>query len=214
MLSITLLIVLFTTLVSISAFGKPTVIDQFIFDPVTINRRQQWYRFFTCGLIHADWEHLLFNMLSLFLFGKMVESAFQSDILFGEQGKLFYALLYLSALFLSLVPTFWQERENRYYRSLGASGAVSAIVFVGILFNPTAKIGLFLIPPIIPGYIFGPLYLLLSAWLGKRGGDQINHSAHISGAIAGVVLTCLICWWLQTDYQPWQQFIVKVKGEF
>jgi membrane associated rhomboid family serine protease len=214
MLSITLLIVLFTTLVSISAFGKPTVIDQFIFDPVTINRRQQWYRFFTCGLIHADWEHLLFNMLSLFLFGQMVESAFQSDILFGEQGKLFYALLYLSALFLSLVPTFWQERENRYYRSLGASGAVSAIVFVGILFNPTAKIGLFLIPPIIPGYIFGPLYLLLSAWLGKRGGDQINHSAHISGAIAGVVLTCLICWWLQTDYQPWQQFIVKVKGEF
>ena len=214
MLSITLLIVLFTTLVSISAFGKPTVIDQFIFDPVTINRRQQWYRFFTCGLIHADWEHLLFNMLSLFLFGKMVESAFQSDILFGEQGKLFYALLYLSALFLSLVPTFWQERENRYYRSLGASGAVSAIVFVGILFNPTAKIGLSLIPPIIPGYIFGPLYLLLSAWLGKRGGDQINHSAHISGAIAGVVLTCLICWWLQTDYQPWQQFIVKVKGEF
>ena len=214
MLSITLLIVLFTTLVSISAFGKPTVIDQFIFDPVTINRRQQWYRFFTCGLIHADWEHLLFNMLSLFLFGQMVESAFQSDILFGEQGKLFYALLYLSALFLSLVPTFWKERENRYYRSLGASGAVSAIVFVGILFNPTAKIGLFLIPPIIPGYIFGPLYLLLSAWLGKRGGDQINHSAHISGAIAGVVLTCLICWWLQTDYQPWQQFIVKVKGEF
>jgi membrane associated rhomboid family serine protease len=214
MLSITLLIVLFTTLVSISAFGKPTVIDQFIFDPVTINRRQQWYRFFTCGLIHADWEHLLFNMLSLFLFGQIVESAFQSDILFGEQGKLFYALLYLSALFLSLVPTFWQERENRYYRSLGASGAVSAIVFVGILFNPTAKIGLFLIPPIIPGYIFGPLYLLLSAWLGKRGGDQINHSAHISGAIAGVVLTCLICWWLQTDYQPWQQFIVKVKGEF
>jgi membrane associated rhomboid family serine protease len=214
MLSITLLIVLFTTLVSISAFGKPTVIDQFIFDPVTINRRQQWYRFFTCGLIHADWEHLLFNMLSLFLFGQMVESAFQSDILFGEQGKLFYALLYLSALFLSLVPTFWQERENRYYRSLGASGAVSAIVFVGILFNPTAKIGLFLIPPIIPGYIFGPLYLLLSAWLGKRGGDQINHSAHISGAIAGVVLTCLICWWPQTDYQPWQQFIVKVKGEF
>ena len=214
MLSITLLIVLFTTLVSISAFGKPTVIDQFIFDPVTINRRQQWYRFFTCGLIHADWEHLLFNMLSLFLFGQMVESAFQSDILFGEQGKLFYALLYLSALFLSLVPTFWKERENRYYRSLGASGAVSAIVFVGILLNPTAKIGLSLIPPIIPGYIFGPLYLLLSAWLGKRGGDQINHSAHISGAIAGVVLICLICWWLQTDYQPWQQFIVKVKGEF
>jgi len=214
MLSITLQIVLFTTLVSISAFGNRTVIDQFIFDPVTISRRQQWYRFFTCGLIHADWEHLLFNMLSLYLFGQMVESAFQSDMLFGEQGKLFYALLYLSALFLSLVPTFWQERENRYYRSLGASGAVSAIVFVGILFNPTAKIGLFLIPPIIPGYIFGPLYLLLSAWLGKRGGDQINHSAHISGAIAGVVLTCLICWWLQTDYQPWQQFILKVKGEF
>jgi membrane associated rhomboid family serine protease len=214
MLSLTLVIILFTAVVSITAFGQPTVVDQFIFDPVAITRRQQWYRFFTCGLIHADWEHLLFNMLSLYLFGEMVETAFQREILFGEQGKLLYVLLYISTLFFSLLPTYWKERENSYYRSLGASGAVSAIVFAGILFYPTAKIGFFLIPPIIPGYIFGPLYLLLSAWLGKRGGDKINHSAHISGAIAGVVLTCLASWLLQTDYQPWQQFILEVRGEF
>ncbi|NDF98170.1 MAG: rhomboid family intramembrane serine protease [Chitinophagia bacterium] len=213
-MSITLIIIVFTALVSITAFGQRRTIDQLIFDPVAVTNQNQWYRFFTCGFIHADWEHLLFNMLSLYLFGQIVESAFQSDYLFAEKGKLLYASLYIVALPLSLLPTYFQHKDNRLYRSLGASGAVSAIVFAGILFNPTAKMGFFLIPPIIPGYIFGPLYLIISAWLGKRGADQINHSAHISGAIAGVALTCLLAWSMQTPYQPWQQFMIKVSSEF
>ncbi len=214
MMSSTLVIILFTALVSISAFGRKSMIDQLIFDPVAITRKGQWYRFFTCGIIHADWEHLLFNMLSLYLFGQIVEPAFQSQVLFESNGKLFYLLLYTLALPLSLLPTYVQHLNNHRYRSLGASGAVSAIVFVGILFNPTAKMGFFLIPPIIPGYIFGPLYLMVSAWLGKRGSDQINHSAHISGAIAGVALTCLLAGQLHTPYQPLEQFLIKVSGEF
>ena len=214
MMSITLVIIIFTALVSISAFGKRRAIDQLIFDPTVVTNQNQWYRFFTCGLIHADWEHLLFNMLSLYLFGQIVEPAFESDYLFAENGKLLYLLLYILALPLSLLPTYFKHKDNLRYRSLGASGAVSAIVFAGILFNPTAKMGFFLIPPIIPGYIFGPLYLLISAWLGKRGADQINHSAHISGAIAGVALTCLLAWSMQTSYQPWQQFVLKVGREF
>jgi len=214
MMSITLVIIIFTALVSISVFGQRRAIDQLIFDPAAVTNQNQWYRFFTCGLIHADWEHLLFNMLSLYLFGQIVEPAFESDYLFAENGKMLYLLLYILALPLSLLPTYFQHNHNRRYRSLGASGAVSAIVFAGILFNPTAKMGFFLIPPIIPGYIFGPLYLLISAWLGKRGADQINHSAHISGAIAGVALTCLLAWSMQTSYQPWQQFVLKVSREF
>jgi membrane associated rhomboid family serine protease len=213
-MSITLVIILFTALVSITTFGQRTITDQLIFDPTAVTHRQQWYRFFTCGLIHADWEHLLFNMLSLFLFGQLVESAFQREVLFGEQGKMIYLTLYLLALPISLLPTYFRHRENKHYRSLGASGAVSAIVFVGILLNPTAKMGFFLIPPIIPGYIFGPLYLLLSAWLGKRGGDHINHSAHISGALAGIALTCLTASYLQTTYQPWQEFLTTVSRQF
>jgi membrane associated rhomboid family serine protease len=214
MMSITLVIIVFTALVSITAFGQRKMIDQLIFDPGAITHRRQWYRFFTSGVIHADWEHLLFNMLSLFLFGQLVEPAFQSEILFGEQGKSLYLTLYALALPISLLPTYLQQKENSRYRSLGASGAVSAIVFVGILLNPTAKMGFFLIPPIIPGYIFGPLFLLLSAWLGKRGGDQINHSAHISGALAGVLLTCLMASLLQTTYRPWQEFLNKVSLQF
>lgn len=210
----TLVLILFTALVSISAFGQRRLLDQLIFDPIAITQRGQWYRFFSSGLIHADWEHLLFNMLSLYLFGPIVEEAFQSPRLFAEYGRPLYYSLYGIALPLSLLPTYVQHKHNKRYRSLGASGAVSAIVFAGILFNPTAKMGFFLIPPIIPGYIFGPLYLLISAWLGKRGGDAINHSAHISGAIAGVTLTCLLAWGLQTDYQPWQAFIDKVSGQF
>lgn len=210
----TLVIILFTALVSITAFNQRSIINQLIFDPVAITHRGQWYRFFTCGWIHADWEHLLFNLLSLYLFGQIVEPAFQDQLLFGNRGKLLYLSLYALALPLSLMPTYIQHKENKNYRSLGASGAVSAIVFVGILFNPTAKMGFFLIPLIIPGYIFGPLYLLVSAWLGKRGRDQINHSAHISGAITGVVLTCLLAWSLQTPYQPWQEFLNKVSREF
>ncbi|MFM8591307.1 MAG: rhomboid family intramembrane serine protease [Sphingomonadales bacterium] len=209
-MSSTLVIILFTALVSITTFGQRSLIDQLIFDPVAIIERRQWYRFFTSGLIHADWEHLLFNMLSLYLFGQIVEAAFQSELLFGSNGKALYFLLYGLALPLSLLPTYFQQQQNRRYRSLGASGAVSAIVFAGILFNPTAKMGFFLIPPIIPGYVFGPLYLLISAWLGKRGKDAINHSAHISGAIAGIALTCLLAWVLHTAYQPWQEFIGKV----
>jgi membrane associated rhomboid family serine protease len=214
MMSITLVIILFTALISISAFGQRKRIEPLIFDPTAITHRGQWYRFFTSGLIHADWEHLLFNMLSLYLFGQIVEPAFQSNVLFGEQGKILYLSLYVASLPLSLLPTYLQHKENGRYRSLGASGAVSAIVFAGILFNPTAKMGFFLIPPIIPGYIFGPLYLLASAWLGKRGGDQINHSAHISGALAGVILTCLMASVMQTTYQPWQQFLFKVSHQF
>lgn len=214
MMSITLVIIVFTSLVSIVSFGKRKTIDQLIFDPTAITHRGQWYRFFTSGLIHADWEHLLFNMLSLYFFGQIVEPAFESNVLFGAQGKLLYLSLYVVSLPLSLLSSYLQHKDNRGYRSLGASGAVSAIVFAGILFNPTAKLGFFLIPPIIPGYIFGPLYLLASAWLGKRGGDQINHSAHISGALAGVAITCLLASALQTTYHPWQEFLNKVSLQF
>lgn len=214
MLSSTLIIILFTALVSIPAFGQRNMVNQLIFDPVAVSQRGQWYRFFSCGLIHADWEHLLFNMASLYLFGEIVEPAFQDQYLFAEKGRIFYLLLYTLALPLSLLPTYIQHKNNKNYRSLGASGAVSAIVFVGILFNPTAKMGFFLIPSIIPGYIFGPLYLLISAWLGKRGRDQINHSAHISGAITGIIATCLMAWGMQTKYQPWQEFLLKVSREF
>jgi len=209
-LSLTLAIIIFTSLVSITTFGNRKIVQELIFYPPAITQQGQWYRFFTCGLLHADWEHLIFNMLSLYLFGATVENYFKSDMLFGEMGQVLFLVLYIFALLFSLIPTFFKHHKDYHYRSLGASGAVSAIVFAGILFNPTAKLGFFLIPPIIPGYIFGPLYLLLSTWLEKKGKDNINHSAHIWGALFGIGFTVVLANIWQTEYQPWQQMIEKI----
>ncbi len=189
-LSITVIIVIITAIVSFSAFSSQKIIDDLIFYPPAVSKRNQWYRFFSCGLIHADWGHLLFNMLSLYFFGPGVERAY--TYFFPESGRWLYLLLYVTALMASLLPTYFKHKENYYYRSLGASGAVSAIIFSGLLLSPDSEVFLFLIPIPIPGFIFAPLYILLSAWMDRRGGDNINHSAHIWGALYGLAFTLLV----------------------
>lgn len=211
-LSITLIIIIITCIVSISAFSNGRIIEDLIFYPPAITNRNQWYRFFSCGLIHGDYGHLIFNMLSLYLFGEFVEGKFIE--VFGEKGKIFYLLMYVLALFFCLLPTFAKHKDDYHYRSLGASGAVSAVVFAGILFFPTAKLGFFFIPPIIPGYIFGPLYLLLSSYLEKQSRDNINHSAHIWGALFGIGFVIVMAAALNTEYHPMQEFIDQIKESF
>jgi membrane associated rhomboid family serine protease len=211
-LTITLIIIILTGIISFTAFSNEKIINDLIFYPPAITKHNQWYRFFTCGLIHADITHLLFNMLSLYMFGEFVERSFSSPILFAEKGKILYLVMYLLALLVCLIPTFIKHKNDYYYRSLGASGAVSAVVFAGILFDPTAKLGFFFIPPIIPGYIFGPLYLILSTYLEKRSQDNINHSAHIWGALFGIIFIVAAAAILKTDYQPLEQFILKIRS--
>jgi membrane associated rhomboid family serine protease len=184
-LDITTIIIIITVLVSIGGFGNQKIIDDLIFYPPAVSKHNQWYRFFSCGLIHADAGHLIFNMLSLYLFGRYVEDGFTQ--IFEQNGKWLYLLMYVSSLFICLIPTYFKHKDNYSYRSLGASGAVSAVVFAGLMLAPTVKVGFFIIPPIIPGFIFGPLYLLITAWLDKRGGGNINHSAHLWGALYGVL---------------------------
>lgn len=211
-LSITLIIIIITVLISIGGFSNQRIIDDLIFYPPAISQRKQWYRFFTCGLIHADYMHLIFNMFSFYMFGEFVEDAFSSPILFGEKGKLLYLGMYVLALFFCLLPTFTKHKNDYHYRSLGASGAVSAVVFAGILFDPTAKLGFFFIPPVIPGYIFGPLYLIASTYLEKQAKDNVNHSAHIWGALFGIGFIIAAAAALKTDYQPAEQFILKIRN--
>jgi membrane associated rhomboid family serine protease len=184
-LDITTIIIIITALISIGGFSNQKIIEDLIFYPPAVSQRNQWYRFFTCGLIHADVGHLIFNMLSLYLFGRFVEDTFTQ--IFAENGKWLYLLMYVTSLFVCLLPTYFKNRNNYHYRSLGASGAVSAVVFAGLLLAPDVQVGFFIIPPIIPGFIFGPLYLLISVWLDRRGGDNINHSAHFWGALFGVL---------------------------
>jgi membrane associated rhomboid family serine protease len=183
---VTLILLAATVIASLSAFNNSNMMSDWVFNPVRVNRNRQYYRFFTSGFIHADQLHLIFNMLSLFLFGPFVEAGFVG--IFGKaQGHLLYLIMYLAALPLCLLPTYNKNKNNPYYLGLGASGAVSAVVFAGLLLTPTIRVGLFVIPPIIPGFIFGPLYLVVSAIMEKQAKDNINHSAHIWGAIFGLV---------------------------
>jgi len=194
-LSVTLIIIIITVLVSLTGFGNQKIIDDLIFYPPSA-KRGQWYRFFSCGLIHADLGHLLFNMYALYIFGvgqnkSGVEYSF-IDI-FGSKGKWIYLLMYVAALAVSILPTYLKQKENFYYRSLGASGAVSAVVFAQILLDPITGLGLFFIPIYVAGFLFGVIYLLVSHWLDRKGAGNINHSAHIFGAIFGVAFTIVAC---------------------
>jgi membrane associated rhomboid family serine protease len=189
-LSITLVLVVITALVSISGFNSQKIIDDLIFYPPAITQRKQWYRFFSCGFIHADWGHLIFNMISLYLFGRFVETQFAE--IFGAKGKILYLLMYILALAVSILPTYFKNKNNYHYRSLGASGAVSAVIFAGLLIAPYLEVSLFFIPIGIPGFIFAPLYLIISVIMEKKGGDNVNHSAHIWGALFGLVFVIVV----------------------
>lgn len=211
MFSITILILIITCVISFTAFSNQKVMDDLIFYPPAITNRNQWHRFVTNGFIHADITHLAFNMLSLYMFGEYVEKYFND--LFEDKGRILFMVMYLTGLIVCLIPTYLQNKNNYHYRSLGASGAVSAVVFAGIFLEPNIKIGLFILPPIIPGFIFGPLYLGLSAYMAKRGGDNVNHSAHFWGAVWGVVFVIITCS-LLSSFNPILNFIESIKAYF
>jgi len=207
-LSITVIIIIITSLVSFSAFSNEKLMNGLIFYPPAIHKNNQWYRFFSNGLLHADLTHLLFNMFSLYLFGRLVETSFSE--IFGETGKLLYLAMYVLALGACLIPTYNKNKENYHYRSLGASGAVSAVIFASILLNPLMGMGLFFIPVFIAAFLFGFIYLAVSSWLDRKGGGNINHSAHIFGALFGVGFMIIACR-LFSDYPVLENFINKVK---
>ncbi|HEY6502919.1 MAG TPA: rhomboid family intramembrane serine protease [Chitinophagaceae bacterium] len=218
-ISITLIIIIITGIISFSAFNNQRLMDQLIFYPPAI-KRGQWYRFFSCGLLHADIGHLLFNMFALYIFGEgrintqygpiFTGVEFQFVEIFGTKGKLIYLLMYILALAASLLPTYSKNTDNYHYRSLGASGAVSAVIFSSILFHPLMGMGLFFIPVFIAGFLFGIIYLLVSNWLEKRGQDNINHSAHIFGALFGIGFTIIACRAF-SDYPVVKLFVEQIR---
>ncbi len=207
MLTITIIILLLTCVISFTAFSNEKITNDLIFYPTAVTNHNQWYRFITCGFIHADIMHLAFNMYTFYMFGGVVERAF-SDI-FGDSGKIIYPILYITSLAACLLPTYFQHKNNYYYRSLGASGAVSAVIFAGIVLFPTMKLQIFPIPIGIPAFIFGPLYLIISAYLAKKGQGNINHSAHIWGAVYGVVFLTITSQFM-SSFRPLQNFVSEV----
>lgn len=210
-MTITLIIIIVTILASVAAFTNDKVFNDFIFDPPAVTYDKQWYRFLTCGLIHANYAHLFFNMYAFYMFGDSVEKSF--ILIFQEKGKLLYLLLYITSLFACLLPTYFKHKTDGHYRSLGASGAVSAVIFAYILLNPLQKIGLIFLPPQwgLPAFVFGFLYLVISSYLDKRGGGHINHSAHIFGALYGIAFLIATSF-LLSDYHVLEEFIQKVQA--
>ncbi|PBS13760.1 rhomboid family intramembrane serine protease [Lysobacteraceae bacterium NML93-0792] len=182
---VTLVLIAITVLVSWQAFEKPQLLGRLILWPPAVDRRRQYDRLLTHGFIHADWQHLLFNMITLFFFGGTIERAFAPYI-----GPVGFLLFYLSAILVAILPTYLRHRHDPNYRSLGASGAVSAVLFASILINPWSLLLVFFIP--MPAIVFGVCYIGYSIWMDKRGGDNINHSAHLWGAGYGVLFTAMM----------------------
>jgi membrane associated rhomboid family serine protease len=208
-MSITLIIIIITVITSISAFANNKVYEDLIFYPPAVTHSRQWYRFFSCGLIHADYMHLALNMYALYLFGSGVENTFTS--IFEAKGTILYLLMYISALFVCLLPTYAKHKEDSSYRSLGASGAVSAVIFASILIEPLKGMGILFIPFFIPGFIFGFLYLGISSYMDKRGKGNINHSAHIWGALYGIAFM-IVAAAAFSNYPVLARFVEQVKG--
>jgi membrane associated rhomboid family serine protease len=187
MFNITLYIIVITGLISIIGFRNGKLIDELIFWPPAITKKQQYYRFITCGLIHADYMHLIFNMLTLYFFGTVMEAYYQGIL--GLQ-KWYYLALYIGALIVSNIPTYLKHRNDYNYRSLGASGAVSAVLFAFILLRPWQQILVLVFP--IPAIVYGALFLIYSVYMSKKGGGNVNHDAHFYGALFGILFTIAV----------------------
>ena len=210
-MSITLIIVIITCIISITGFTRPRVIDDLIFYPPAVKHGRQYYRFISHGFIHADAGHLIFNMIALYSFGENLEQIFGFECIFGHWGKLVFLLLYFTALIMASLPDFFKHGDNHGFRSLGASGAVSAIIFSSIIFLPQAKIGIFFLPG-VPGYVFGVLYLIVSAYLDRRGGGRTNHAAHFWGAAYGIVFTLVMCQLLSNGFNVYENFVNQIRS--
>lgn len=183
-MSHTLLIILITCLISIIAFSNPNVMNRLLMWPPAMQRGQV-DRFITYGFVHADGTHLLFNMITLYFFGRAIESFYQPYL-----AGMGFVLFYVAALVVSILPSYIKHRHDPRYMSLGASGAVSAVLFSYILFAPWNLIFVFFIP--VPAIIYAVLYTAYSVYSARKGHDNINHSAHLWGAAFGVIATLLI----------------------
>lgn len=185
-------IIIITSVISIICFSRPELMARLQFNPYLVYHRKEYYRLFSHAFLHADWLHLIVNMFVLFSFGTTVENYFNQLSIAGllKNPNLIYIILYIGSLLFATTTTLIKHKDDSLYNSVGASGAVSAIVFTSIFFAPLNKLFLYFIP--LPGIIAGILYLVYSQYMSKRGKDNINHDAHLLGAIFGFLFPLFI----------------------
>ena len=182
---VTFIIIAITGIVSFMAFKNSRLMNDLILWPPAITKQREYHRLVTYGLVHADFGHLFFNMLTLYFFGQVMEGFFA-----GHLGGFGFALFYIGGLVFSILLTYVKHRNNAGYRSLGASGAVSAVMFSFILLAPWQKIIVFVIP--LPAIVYAVLYTIYSIFMDRQGQSNINHNAHLWGAAYGVIFTLLM----------------------
>jgi len=188
LLTTTNILIGITVAITLLAFNNRQLTQDLIMNPYVIYTRNQYYRFLTSGFIHGDHMHLIFNMVSLYFFGSLIDQLF--GMLFGGMGTIYYLALYLLGIVVSDVPTYFKHRHNPRYNALGASGGVTSVIFSFILFVPLGKIDLYFFIP-LPAFVFGALYVIYTVYQGRRGGDNINHDAHLWGGVFGLVF-CMV----------------------
>jgi membrane associated rhomboid family serine protease len=182
---VTIVLIVINVIVSLIAMNNQDVLSKTIMWPYGVKRHNQFYRFITGGFIHADYMHLFFNMFTLFFFGQVVEISFS---IYGIGGNIAYLALYFLGLIASDLPTYFKQRDNYNYHCLGASGAVSAVVFAAVVFDPWSSIYLYGALK-ISALLYAVLYIVYCVTMSKRGGDNINHDAHLWGSLFGLGFT-------------------------
>ncbi|MCC5938505.1 MAG: rhomboid family intramembrane serine protease [Lunatimonas sp.] len=189
-LSLTFLLIALTCLSSYYAWKTPSFLNASMFTPYRVKHRGEYGRFLLSGFIHKDGVHLLFNMFTFYFFGQVVEQFL--GYMFGPGlGAVMFVGFYLVAIVVSDIPTYWKEKDNPHYHALGASGGTAAMVFASIVLMPLADICIFGIF-CLPGFILGFLFLGYAIYKGKQGDDNINHDAHLFGALFGIIFVLVI----------------------
>lgn len=188
-MSLTVILIAITALISYRAFTDHSLRERLIFYPVGIKDRGELYRFVTHGFIHADFNHLLFNMWALYIFGETAEFIFKTYLFKSAMvGGIMYVVFYLASIAAAGYVSFLRNQDNYSYRALGASGGVAAMMWPYILLAPW---NWFIFPP-LPAILLGPLYIAYSHYADKRGVGNVGHNAHLWGAIFGLIVYVIL----------------------
>jgi membrane associated rhomboid family serine protease len=195
---ITFLIIAANVIFSVIGFSNQTLLAKTIGWPYYEKREKQYYRFITSGFLHADWMHLIFNMFTFYFFGRNLEFILSAP---GLGGTVSYLALYFIGMIVADVPSYFKHNDDEGYRSLGASGAVSAVVFASIIFSPWTSIYLYGAIK-LSMLLYAVLYVAYCVYMGKKNVGNINHDAHLWGSIFGLAFTTLLLALFRSDCIP------------